>query len=158
MRGVFDNIKGVTNMNLLIRPYKVTDAVQITELIKKEIGYEDVNYEMITKKLRLIQAHPDYTTLVALSDNEVIGFAGFYKGMDYEFDEDYIRVIALAVNKAYQNKDVGTKLLEEVESYATRRRINTIVLSSALDGNEAHSFYEGKGYTRKDYTFKKVIN
>lgn len=145
-------------MNLLIRPYKVTDAVQITELIKNELGYANVNYEMITKKLRLIQAHPDYTTLVALIENEVVGFVGFYKGMDYEFDDEYIRVIALAVNKENQNKGIGTKLLEEVENYAKRRRINMIVLSSAIKQSETHGFYERRSYIQKDYTFKKVIS
>lgn len=142
---------------LLIQVFQKEYAVGVNRLIVSTLGYQDSVDEQVIKRLDRIQNHQDYHTIVAVKEEEVIGFIGVWKGMAYEFDEMYIRVVALAVDKNYQKRGVGTKLLEAAEQYALEQGIKIISLNSGLAREEAHRFYEGKGYRKKGYSFIKKI-
>lgn len=143
-------------MEIIIRPYEVKDAATLTDLMIGEFGYGDSNAQQLIMRLRRFHVHPDYYTLVALDQRDVIGFIGIHKGMAYEFDEEYIKINAFAVKSSYQNQEVGSKLLECVEAYARKRNIHRIILE---DGGQQDScqFYEGKGYEKKGCSFMKMV-
>ncbi|MDA3730741.1 GNAT family N-acetyltransferase [Niameybacter massiliensis] len=143
-------------MDVIIRPYEVKDAVTLTSLMIGEFGYKESNAQQLIMRLRRFQVHPDYHTLVALDQREVIGFIGIHKGMSYEFDEEYIKINALAVKSSYQNSEVGNKLLEDVEAYARKRNIHRIVVED--EGlKDTCQFYKDRGYEVKGCSFIKRI-
>nr|WP_307988996.1 GNAT family N-acetyltransferase [uncultured Niameybacter sp.] len=144
-------------MQLTIRPYEVKDAVFLTPLIVDELGHKGSTQEQIVMRLRRFHVHPDYHTLVATNGREVVGFIGLHKGMAYEFDEDYVNVIALVVKKPYQIQEVGSQLLDSVELYAKKRGIKKIIMNSDLPKEDTYCFYEEKGYLKKGYLLEKNL-
>ncbi|WP_053985062.1 GNAT family N-acetyltransferase [Niameybacter massiliensis] len=142
---------------MLIEIFQKEHAVDVNRLIVNVLGYQNSLNEQGIKRLERIQNHEDYYTIVAIEEGCVIGFIGLWKGMAYEFEETYIRVIALAVDKAYQKRGVGSKLLKAAEQYALEQGIHVISLNSGLEREEAHRFYAGKGYRKKGYSFIRRI-
>lgn len=143
---------------MLIQTFQKEHAVGVNRLIIHVLKYQDSVNEQAIKRLQRIQNHEDYHTIVALEEEEVIGFIGLWKGIAYEFEEQYIRVIALAVDITYQKRGVGTKLVEAAEQYAFEQGIHIVSLNSGLEREEAHRFYERKGYMKKGYSFVKRID
>lgn len=87
----------------------------------------------------------------------VVGFVGFLVMSAYEFEGDYIRILALESDKEYQNIGVDTALLNAVEKYAADNCITTIALHSGTERTEAHGFYENRGYRKYGFGFKKDL-
>lgn len=143
---------------MLIQVFQKEHAVGVNRLIRNVLGYQESLVEQGIKRLERIQNHEDYHTIVAIEEGDVIGFIGLWKGMAYEFEEEYIRVVALAVDQAYQKQGIGTKLLKVAEQYALEQGIQIVSLNSGLEREEAHRFYERKGYRKKGYGFTKRIN
>jgi len=104
-----------------------------------------------------MKASDNYLTIVAESDCNIIGFLGFFKGIAYNYEDEYIQIIALAVSKEHQNKGIGSKLLRWVEEYAINHSIRSIGVNSGLKRTDAHKFYEHNGYLIYSYGFAKDI-
>ena len=121
------------------------------------MGYENSSDENVKIRLNAIREHKDYITYVATYEDKVVGFIGLIRGNAYEFDGEYLRVAVLAVKKEYQDKGIGSQLLEEAEEYARRVKAVTIVLNSGLQREASHKIYERRGYVKKGYSFKKTI-
>lgn len=140
---------------LKIRKITKSDYPIICQLINEALGYEN---EFIALSVRLDRLTDNgYMTLVAEFDNTVVGFIGFVIMSAYEFEGDYIRILALASDKDYQNIGVGTTLLNAVEKYAMDNGISTIALSSGSERADAHRFYEHRGYHKYGFGFKKKL-
>ena len=144
-------------MQMLIRKSQDEDNISIGNLINEELGYKDLNYEKLLNRLQKMKSDDKHLTVVAEIEGKVIGFIGFYKGIAYNYDGEYIQIIALAVKKEYQNRGIGSQLLKWVEDYAIGHNIRSFGLNSGLHRTEAHSFYENNGYLRKSYGFVKEI-
>lgn len=92
-----------------IRYANETDLANITPLMT-ELGYESTEGE-VTSRLSKLSSNPDYHTLVAETDNQVIGLLGLHIGLAYEFNGCYGRVICLVVNHQYRKNGIGKQLL-----------------------------------------------
>jgi GNAT superfamily N-acetyltransferase len=57
-----------------------------------------------------------------------------------------------------QNKGIGTKLIQHMESYAREKGVFHICLNSDFKRTAAHAFYERKGYGKGSYGFGKTVN
>ena len=99
----------------------------------------------------------DVMGVVSLIRNELGYDDIIMRGLAFELDGEYIRVIALAVSRAYQSLGIGSKLEARVEQYAAETGANSIVISSGLTRSRAHMFYSNKGYEKKGYSFIKRI-
>ena len=128
----------------------------VVSLIRNELGYDDISSDVYDRVIRIYNAE-NYVTFIAEEDGAVIGFVGIMRGLAFELDGEYIRVIALAVSRAYQSLGIGSKLEARVEQYAAETGANSIVISSGLTRSRAHMFYSNKGYEKKGYSFIKRI-
>lgn len=144
-------------MEILIRNLLADDYEAICNLIENELGYWNLNHDNVIKQLDAIQSRKDYQTYVAVNENNVIGFIGLNRGIAFNIYGEYLQIIALAVNKKYQYKGVGTLLLKKVEQYAENENIITIGLNSGLHREKTHAFYEKRGYIKKGYSFQKSL-
>ena len=132
------------------------DVMGVVSLIRNELGYDDISSDVYDRVIRIYNAE-NYVTFIAEEDGAVIGFVGIMRGLAFELDGEYIRVIALAVSRAYQSLGIGSKLEARVEQYAAETGANSIVISSGLTRSRAHMFYSNKGYEKKGYSFIKRI-
>jgi Predicted acetyltransferase len=144
-------------VQITIREAKVDDYLSIGNLIKNELGYQELDFGELFIRLQKMKSDDKHLTIVAESEDTIIGFIGFYKGIAYNYDGEYIQIIALAVAEEHQNKGIGSKLLRWVEDYAIQHGIRSFGVNSGLKRAEAHAFYEHNGYLKKSYGFVKEI-
>lgn len=144
-------------MEIIVREICDDDYATIHSLIANELGYGNSSLKDVCKRLEAIGKRVDYKTMVALCDGRAVGFVGMCKGIAYEMDGEYLRIIALAVESSYQNRGVGTKLIEAAERYARSENVKSIALSSGLQRTNAHLFYEKRGFTKYGYSFSKKL-
>ena len=144
-------------MICIIRKMEDQDYKPIANLIRNELGYGDSSDEEVEARLAMMKNREDYLTLIAMYANKIAGFIGLIRGIAYEFSGYYIRIVALAVKKEYQGKGIGSKLLEEAESYAKKMGAVMIAVNSGLQRSGTHVFYANRGYIKKGYSFKKSI-
>ena len=141
---------------MVIREMEAKDVMGIVSLIRNELGYDDISSDVYDRVIRIYNADK-YVTFVAEDEGNIIGFVGIMRGLAFELDGEYVRVIALAVSRAYQSKGIGSKLEARVERYAEETGANSIVISSGLNRNRAHVFYGNRGYEKKGYSFIKLL-
>lgn len=133
------------------------DVMGVVALIRGELGYNDISSDVYDRVIRIYEAE-NYLVFVAEEQNRIIGFVGLMRGLAFELDGEYIRVIALAVSREFQSRGIGSKLEERVEEYAKETGANSIVLSSGLSRTRAHVFYTEKGYEKKGFSFIKLLD
>jgi len=144
-------------MQIIIREAQAEDYLSIGYLIKDELGYKDLNFEKLFERLQIMKSSDKHLTIVAENDCKIVGFLGFYKGIAYNYDGEYIQIIAFAVYKEHQNKGIGSTLLRWIEDYAINHGIRSFGVNSGLKRADAHAFYEHNGYLKKSYGFAKDI-
>jgi len=142
---------------VIIRDATVSDVNDLTLLIN-QLGYPTTAAEM-ENRFKAVTAHPDYKTIVAVLNKEVVGMAGLCKGIFYELNGNYLRILALVVKQTRRKQGIGEKLIEAAEAWATREGLNTIFVNS---GNReeriaAHIFYPRMGYILKSSGYAKQI-
>ena len=140
-----------------IREAMTSDIGAITDLMV-HLGYS-TTFENMKMRLYTIQQHPDYHTLVAAYDGEIVGMIGLSKSYYYEMDGFYIRILALVVHSNYRNKGIGKKLMADAENWARGTGAVGLSLNS---GNRpermaAHRFYKKQGYSEKSIGFVKSL-
>jgi len=145
-------------INIQIREAKKDDYTGICLLINKELGYPDVNIDELSFRMEKMNQDDNYHTFVALLDGKIVGFIGTVQGIAFEINSGFIRIIALAISREYQNKGIGSSLLKHVENFAILKGITAFALNSGMKRMDAHMFYERNGYEKKSYGFGKDID
>lgn len=128
------------------------------EVLMNQLGYPSTN-QKIQSRLDKILDLPNYETFVAEINGELVGFVGMCKQIAYEFDQPYVRVLALVVHEDYRRKNIGQNLMLEVEEWAKKNNCIAITLNS---GNReeriaAYNFYKKLGYIGKSTGFSKTL-
>ena len=142
-------------MQIGIRTAEAGDYSKIYSLIINELGYEHLDYEKLCIRLDRINEDAKQMTVVAIHDGSVAGFMGINRYTAYNYDGEYLQIVALAVSKDMQSKGIGTCLTSWAEEYAIKYKMPAVVLTSRLDRAEAHAFYEHRGYSKVSYGFRK---
>lgn len=140
-----------------IRNATIHDIEKLASLME-ELGYP-TTVESMEKRFKQIQSHPDYHTLVASYNGDIVGMVGLVRGFYYEMDGCYVRIVALVVESKYRGSGIGKKLVQEAENWAKRLGATRIVLNS---GNRperfnAHQFYKRIGFVEKSIGFVKSL-
>ena len=97
------------------------------------------NAEVLEKELE----NPLSTYIVAISDKQVVGYAGLWQPID----EGHITNIVTRLNK--RGNKVATKMLEELIEIAKARSLNCVTLEVNVHNEIAINLY-------KKYDFKEV--
>ena len=139
----------------MIRAAEESDAPALAELMS-QLGYQTTTEEM-RERLRAIFRHRDFTTFVAVDDNEVCGMIGLSASVGYEHDDRTGRIMALVVHERMRGRGIGRALLAAAEDYFAREKIVRVVLTSRFTRERAHAFYESLGYVRTGLRFMKEL-
>jgi GNAT superfamily N-acetyltransferase len=119
----------------------------------RELGYSVRAGEVWTR----IEEMPGglYRTLVAVKEENVVGFGGVLILPVYEHESPIGWILALCVLPAYRKQGIGTRLLEALENCCREEGVVDIRLHSGMQRPEAHKFYQGLGYDISGYRFIK---
>jgi len=145
-------------LNVSIREAHEGDFSAIGNLIKDELGYNDLGFRELFDRLRVIEADNRYMTYVTVNDTQVVGFIGLMRYIAYERDSECLRILAMAVSQEHQNKGIGSMLLRKVEQFAIENDIAHVMVTSSLKRFDAHAFYENNDYVKRSYGFFKIID
>lgn len=136
-----------------IRPYQAADAPEMARLVSV-LGYPVGTEEMRSRLAGLSSAHH---TLVAEVGGEVAGFIGLVAIRPYESSVPFGFILALAVGTGHQRQGIGSELVRAAEDYFREQGVGDVRLSSGLHREEAHRFYESRGYAKTGFRFRKVL-
>lgn len=142
--------------NLIIRDASVED-IEAIALLMNDLGYPTL--EQMQTRFNRINSHPDYKTIVVELNGEVVGMAGLCKGIFYEMDGLYMRILAFVVKENCRKMGIGKKMILAVEDWAVEQGVNTILINSGnrADRQASHLFYERMGYGVKSSGFVKKV-
>ncbi|QJE96673.1 GNAT family N-acetyltransferase [Luteolibacter luteus] len=136
-----------------LRPYQKGDAADLAGLLS-ELGYP-TEAEAVRARMALLSA--DHFTIVADCGGQVAGFIGLVKIQAYETPAPLGYILALSVGGTYQRQGLGKALVAAAEEYFRSQGITDIRVSSGLQREEAHLFYEAMGYQKTGYRFRRSI-
>jgi GNAT superfamily N-acetyltransferase len=131
------------------------DAAAIGELMT-ELGYP-TTAEAMRDRLKAVASDPGYVTLVAETDDGVVGVIGGTTGHYYEKDGVYARLLVLSVSSTSRGTGIGAQLVDALERWALSRGARDIVVNSAFHRARAHAFYERCGYARTGLRLVKTL-
>ncbi len=142
---------------VIIRDAVFDDIPGMASLVT-ELGYQTTVDEM-KSRYALIAQHPDYKTIIAVENNAVVGMAGLCKGLFYEMNGMYMRILVFVVRRDKQKQGIGKLLLQASENWAREHELKTILLNSGNrdERTDAHAFYKNMGYTIKSSGFVKHL-
>ena len=140
-----------------IRTMKIEDTPDMEQLMH-HLGYPTTTAQLHNRFQKLLKCR-NYQTFVAETDEILVGFVGMVKQIAYEFDDPYVRVLALVVHERYRGQKIGQKLMKAAETWAIENGCTVVTLNS---GNRperiaAHKFYEHLGYVGKSTGFSKNL-
>lgn len=128
----------------LLSAYEVVSQLR-TSLSYKE--FEDLIYEMRSM---------EYKMLGILERDKLVTYAGVAV-LTNLYHKRHLFVFDLVTDKNYRSKKYGKMMLEYLHDYAKTAMCENIVLSSGLEREEAHRFYEKNGFIKKSFVFLKNI-
>jgi len=99
-----------------IREATISDIPELVSLME-QLGYP-TSVEKMKIRFNKIESNDTYHTIVAVTDQRVVGLLGMCTGLLYEYDGSYVRILALVVDSDYRKNGIGKKLIREAEKWA----------------------------------------
>jgi GNAT superfamily N-acetyltransferase len=139
-----------------IRPATAHDTAALAALMG-HLGYPTSPEEMAARLERILP-DPAYHTLVAEADGgALVGMVGVFRGHAYNYDAPYARVLALVVDPAHRGSGIGAALMRAAEAWAREVGSGSVHLTTALQRDAAHRFYERLGYEATGLRYRKPL-
>ena len=121
-----------------------------------QLGYAS-DKAQVTARLTHLQGHPDIRALVAESEGKVLGFIGLMVFPAFHRDGLHGYVTALVVDERERGSGIGAALLKAAEAWFAERGVKRVNLTTALHREDAHGFYEKRGYTFTGKRYTKIL-
>ena len=163
---LFTNQKGGTLMEFTIRALEESDKqskvlvhyqswIETYEDIAVNNYLENLNKDQFIKKSAL----QDVPTLVAIVNNEVVGFIAYGKTQEVNDNDDWSQIYALYLLEEYQNHLIGFALTQRALELSYPDNMTLWVVE---ENDNAIAFYEQIGFKTTKHTspiyFGKTYN
>lgn len=127
-----------------VRPAAEADAAALASLVT-QLGYPSDPAQVLAR-LRRVQDNPDIRALVAVQGDRVTGMIGIMVFPAFHRDGLHGYITALVVDEAARGGGAGAALLGAAETWFAERGVTKVNLTTALYREQAHGFYERRGY------------
>ena len=137
-----------------IRTIKETDAEEFLRLCKKidaetqfmmfEPDERPTTLEEQRDEIRDILSRDNQTILVALKDDQLVGYIAGYGGR-YKRNRQTVYIIT-GILQVFTSQGIGTRLFQELEQWAREKRIHRLELSVMVHNEAALSLYGKMGF------------
>ena len=136
---------------MIIENYKALTA-EYGRRINIELGLDEVDPQMDELRMEtFLETLDDSESLVLVAKLESDRIVGFLAGDVWEEKNEfvkppYIEVFELMIDKDWQGKGIGSKLLDAAEDWCKRHGIGNMTLTAQEFNVGAIKLYERKGY------------
>jgi GNAT superfamily N-acetyltransferase len=140
-----------------IRPMTAADAGAAARLAT-QLGYPSTAEEVL-RRFHAITALPESYVAVAVSDaGSVVGWIHVFGNRLLESEPD-AEIGGLVVDESYRGRGAGTALVAAAEAWARERGYPVVSVRSNVVRQEAHEFYQERGYgvVKTQVKFRKTI-
>lgn len=141
--------------DLALRPPDADDATAVGILLA-ELGYP-ANAGEVIGRLDALARLPVALTLVAAGGREVFGVITSHIFPSLHSAAPIAWITTLVVSSDARGMGVGTKLLEAAERWAVENGAERVSLTSGVAREDAHRFYESRGYQHTGLRFAKTL-
>jgi len=128
----------------------LNETVQNLHYEKYPEYFKAYDYKAIRKAIEELLTQDNWYSYVAYDDNKPIGYILFYlkeyKENPFRYSYKGIHIDQLSVIKEYQNKGIGSLLMEKAEDKGKENNVSQIELTYWEKNTEAKEFYEKKGF------------
>lgn len=140
---------------MLIRPVEAADATALARLLT-ELGYAGTE-TFIANKIGQQLAHPDALLLIAVDQQQVLGFISLHFIPQIALPGDFCRISYFCVSSPARSTGVGAQLEARAEAEARARDCDRIELHCNERRVRAHQFYYCHGYEESPkYLLKRL--
>jgi len=154
----YSSLKVKSSFSLLqfdmqIREMTLKELFTVYDLLKqlrKELSYdefEDLIYEM---------RHMEYKMIGIFEKEKLVCYAGVAVQTNL-YHKRHLYIYDLVTDKELRSKGYGKMIIEYLQDYAKMAACENLVLSSGLQREDAHRFYDVEGFEKKSYLFVKPI-
>jgi len=136
-----------------IREMTLKELYTVYELLKQlrvDLSYdefEDLIYDM---------RHMDYKMIGMFEKERLLSYAGVAVQTNL-YHKRHLYIFDLVTDEAHRSQGYGKMMMEYLQDYAKMAACEHLVLSSGLQREDAHRFYESEGFEKKSYLFVKNI-
>ncbi len=118
----------------------------LTRLMNQWSKDRQFTIDDIRAHYKLAKKQNDSEILIAINqNNNVLGYALTNKRFLLGFDP-FVEIVQLLVDENLRNSGIGKKLLLKIEENTRKKGINQVKLSSRMERDRAHKFYQKNGY------------
>jgi len=124
---------------------------EVLSQLRVELSYkefEDLVYEMRDR---------EYKMFGLFEGEELVTYAGGSIQTNL-YHKRHLFLDELVTYDSVRSRGYGDAMLEYLSNYAKMAGCERVVLTSGLAKEEAHKFYEKKGFTKASFIFVKEIN
>jgi len=142
-------------VSLVVRLAGHADTAAIAALAT-QLGYPSAAHEAEARLARL-KDHPDIRAYVAEQAGRVVGVIGLMAFPAFHRDGFHGYITALVVDQGHRGEGAGRALLDAAEAWFAERGVKRVNLTTALHREDAHEFYEKRGYTYTGKRYTKIL-
>lgn len=131
-------------MNYYIKKLEAGDwplAMSLMQLWKEAQSKEQPSKEYL---IRLLE-NPAYHIFVALQDDQLVGGLTAYELEMFTREEREMFLYEIGVEEAYQERGVGTALIEALKDTCAKNGISIIFVGTTISNEAARSLYQKTG-------------
>lgn len=139
-----------------IRKIELEDLDNVFYLLNELYGNK-LKYDKFKEiyKLKLEDKNSYY--IVAVIDNKIVGVLTSEINVQLHRERKQCFVEDLIIDKEYRNKGIGKALLQNAVDYAKENDCEVIELTSYIENENAHRFYEKNKFIKHSYKFKQYL-
>ena len=152
-------------MEMNLEELLISESLKIRELALNELEQTYPVINQLRKHLSLesyishvkAMSSSGYQIACLFEYDNVVSYVGFERLLNLYYG-DHIWVYDLVTDEKRQGNGYGKMLLSYVEKLAKENSLNCVALSSGLQREDAHKFYEqAMSYSKASYVFKKSM-
>lgn len=134
-----------------LTPNQLLEAYPLISQLRKHLSVE----EFVETAKQMMTC--GYRAICLYDGKKILAYAGFAELLNLYYGR-HIWIYELVVDEENRGKGLGKILLSHIEDYAKEKNLSCIALSSSLEKENAHRFYEGKmDFGKVSYVFKKDL-
>jgi len=132
-----------------------TDILEAFPVMKQLRTHLDL--DMYLDLIMDAQENERYKLFALFKDDKIVAVTGF-KPMITLYYGRFVWVCDLVTDQSMRSKGYGEKLLTFVHTWADQHHYQSVALSSGLQREDAHRFYEEKmNYEKVSFVFKTTL-